>query len=1364
MTETTTRPTQSMTDPSAAARQDRPSPVAQSAAAPATITVANNLTDDAILATEMLVGAGANSQALFANPFAADREEMLFVDIAGNLLWLTHDADGAWQTVPLMDAPGKPATALEVATAVHLDGTVFALALDARGLRSWRLIPRADGSALWLGGDETPFKDARGLQVQYLPERPARPVVLFLYDHGGLLTLHGMVAVASPRNVSPWLAYDVLRALDPKLLTEHAVAFYGLDSPKGTARIYTIDKAGTVWCIYGDRDKSTRKSLGAAEDLAGIWHSPDGIGCIALRAHNPSGHPGIHTITTMWPQGDLVRSVDAYVDSRLLEVTLWEDGDGRYHLYGLVDGDLRVVHQAGLRFWEREVPVPDWESRQATVNGEEITLAVSRPLTGSVNMYALDGFPDQYPSQHVMHVPGSVPDAERCVIMTQDVTTTWWSREVVRLRAAHKPYKMKMHESRLTLTSQAGGPIANCSVTLTADRAVDFRIGGEFYRCGPEHPVTATTDHRGVIRLSTVARDLIGCTIHATAVGLPDGTSFNPVTPLHSFLGGTGTLPMHQNGISEDGLRDARTADGRWVFPAWHGQTSLAVLPEPREVLDWCRHAYEAKAGTAPLTTSTTGVPIPLRGVVLQTWDPSRPAYEEVTTADRQAELVAARVVGADEWEAGSLGDIFLGIGSGLVTVVETGVDFLEGTASVVIKWVEGTLLHLKLLWAESENPFQFIQAVVNELEGDVEDVIDWLSWVFDWSDILATAEQLRFAGEQIPDLVNPQLEYFKTEIVDNWFDGVKESVHEFFITAKDQMVGQTFSNKPKAIPTLVPLGGAKNPPSSVLDPQEGLAPKTNWLHDWLCDHADGDIFGATAEASTPPEFLAAAEAFVDLMTFFDDDRVAADFWAGVEDLGRLWTNLFDVTDLQSLARIEVVTFMDLLEDMIDLLLDLADAAVDRLITLVEKVLACLPAILEIDILKDSVVGWIWEFICDEAGIEHRPVKLGDIGFATLALPMNVVSKALWGQAPFPGGFPDLRSTLDPRPHQARAGAWFPPGSEHYAPEDYVVPPGWQAGVQGVTGIAQILFAGVDMYMDSRSVAGSNSPPSNDFERLQIAFICFSDFFGFGSLDMPVFWGCNWLQDADAADKLWWAEYLLKMVIYSGDICCAVAYPALTSSPIFTGILGTMQGNFGNAMITALGLGELAVSISLCAITGGSTQMAQIWWWSQFLSMWSSVTAFARILGEYQVPDSPLPYVKMATDIGADVGAGIWYMFMGPVAASFEPHPVAKGWPLRVKAGEAVDLELFVTDSVDDLESKAPIFSPIGWRFEDPQNVPPGLAFASADKDFHVKIAGTIASTAGQSDPYVFEVRCASSYDPNISTTRTFKLQVDPAE
>ena len=786
-----------------------------------------------------------------------------------------------------------------------------------------------------------------------------------------------------------------------------------------------VDDGNRFWYTAGWGFSHETRNAGYADGLAGTWNASGKLGCILVTQQNPVGHPDVYTLSAVWPgtSGVDLRSLDTYLDARLENPSCWADGEGRLHVYGLTEGTLRVVHQAGVALSE-SVAHPVWDTHPLTVDGSDVDVAVTRAVVSSVDTWAVDPFPDDYPSQHVMH-DDDVPAGERCAIYTQDVTTTWWSREVVRLPAVTKMYRAMRYGSQVTLTSALGAPVPDYPVSLTSDLPVDLEIGGRFYRCGPNHSVTVRTDASGQLTTRVVARNLTGTSIHIAAVGLSDGTSFNPATEVHRFLGGSGTLPTYPDGISETILHDAKKSDGTWVFPAWHQpmqETGLATVPDAGQVLEWCAIAFRAAEQLErPSVVAEDGTPVPVRGIVLQTWDDSRPAYEVVTSPERQAEIEDATQVHprfAGDWDDGDycVGDLFEGIAEGTVRVVEVGFDYASRLATLGLEWLEGKWLRITLLWDQSDNPVQFVQAVFNALLAEAEDIIDWLKFVFDWSDIVATKEALLDGISQMSVVTQGAFDYAKS-FIDGWFAAKEQDVKEFFDNAKKQLTGTTFERKPP--PAEVTIPPESMPPPSVVDPVKGLGPNVNWLQDKIISSAQGDFTPVLAEG-VPAEFQFAVDALQAVFDVFENDDVGREFSQALDDLGSLVSNLFDGSDPQTLARTEIVTFLDLVEHLILAVLTLADAVILKAITVIETGLACIPKFLEMHFLDDTFLGWLWEFVCDAAGIEYTSPTVADVFVTMVAFPMTVVSKAVLGTVPFPDGFPDLLSTAAPRVRPCR--------------------------------------------------------------------------------------------------------------------------------------------------------------------------------------------------------------------------------------------------------------------------------------------------------------------------------------------------------
>jgi hypothetical protein len=1366
---------------------------------PATTTVVSTLSEDAIMAGPMQISSTSGSVALFANPYREEREEMLFVDVAGRLMWLTHDdSSEGWQTIQLQVSTGVPATADEVVVATHRDLGMWAFALDGgTTLRAWRLFQDPDGAVGWgrrPDVDVVGQAGARGLQVQYLPTRDVLAAVLWLRTdevRPGRLALDALFPHVNkdragteaddgqppdvPVPPPGWTPTAVLSDLDPKQLAASSTIRYGVDGygSNDPVHVYALDTEHTLWHTAGKWSTHSRRSVGVANGLAGTWSSSVGVGCVVVRHHNPIGHPELYTLTTVWPgTGSHVHAVDAYVDARLEDPVLWTDAEGRQHVYGVVDGTLRVVHQSGLG--EKDYVVhPVWDSHPLVVDTVNVDVAVTRPVVPSVDTWAVDPYPDDYPSQHVMHTDATVA-AERCAIYTQDVTTTWWSCEVVRLPATKVPYKATRFTTAVTVSSATGAVVPGYPVSLSSDLPVDLEIGGSFYRCGPNHAVDVRTDSAGQVRVKIVARTLLGNQIHVTAAGLPEGTSFNPATIAHRFFAGTGTLAAYPNGISEAILRDAKKPDGTWLFPVWHRPPDRTKpAPTPQEVIDWSRLAFSAQEGLELRVPTGDGGSEAVRELVIQTWDASRPAYEVVTSHARHEELAGSRADHrryAGVWDGGSddFGDLLEAIGNGTVEVVEVAFDYASRLGRLGLKWLGDTVLWIEVLWEQSGgNPITFMTGVFNALEAKVEDILTTLQQLFAWDDVIKTRDALLQGLDQLPKAAKPTFEQAK-QFIDGWFAKQEAAVTAFFEDAKEAAEGVTLGKLSVPPPDQVKPPADRLPSPSVYDPAKGVGPDTNWLMNKLLDSADGDMTPAL-EGGVPPEFLVVVKAMEDLFTVLDaDGGPAAEFRRAVDDLESLVTNLFDGLDPQSLATLELVTALDLVESLVKGGLKLADALLLKVIAVIEAVLDCIPAVLEMRFLDDTFLGYIWQFICDCLGIDYTSPTVKDVFATAMAYPVTVVSKAVLGDVPFPDGFPDLLAS--PAERAARAGVtgtpgeWFPDPDAYTGPEGYDVPPAAQLAVQLVVGICQGIFVLVDFYMDKSAFNYDlDLLPETVQDKCFIAFLTVFDMLAFGVGDLPVFWGVPtfWTATSDTSqtDRLWWGEYICKMFIYTGDIAVAAIWPFVDTTKYtnWGATLADAQGTGGQAWITLFGLGEWACSWALwgIALKEGAKPLDQIWFFSQTLSMISSFTAFLRIPVVFDAQPEVVKPLKYGLDGVGDLVAGCWYVFMSlAVLLEGGPHFDSDDWPKDpVKVGSTIRATL---------EDSGGQFGPPGWRFDDLDSLPAGdHRFVALDPGKAGYNRVVVELTPTVPGIYQIPIRETNGYDPNVSNVKTFPLVVE---
>jgi|GEM_PF-3209389 len=1329
---------------------------AKANSSPSGATVTSTLSEDTITATHMLTSSGRGAAAPFSNPFAGGAEEMLYIDVAGQLIWLHHAGQTGWQLEVIASS------ADQVVVAVHPNGTVCAFALvGGQKLDSWRL-EQGPENPRWVAMPTVlpAFESARSLSIQYVNDRPST-VFVFVLDQGGLrppwlYAARSVVASTIDPPPDPKLFHILLQVpwVDAPTSGDLVV---GVDAFEGTVedlRTFWIQDDGLYmgeWTTEGVVESLVSAGV---TSLVGPFSGPGPVGCIAL---GPDTQDPLRQAVVSYAPGVAGVPGNARrtrLDRILSDAVGWQDQDGRMHVFGTATADaggraLHVLHQTSLIQAEGSAGVlPVWE----TVPLGTGYVALTRPLIPDVRDFAVDAYPDEYPSQHVMHANGR--ESERCALYTQDVRSTWWSREIVRLPANVKPYKVTRYKSEVTLTNSFGHPVPNYPVKLTSDRPLDLEIKGHFYRTGPDLPVDVGTDYQGKLTLKVAARGLAGNTLHLSALGLADGVVINPAAPLHAFLSSAGTLPNHPDGISADGLRNAKTSDGKYLVPAWHAEDhGLAAVPEPQEVVAWCAFVFQAQRGLLTAQASGAGGGTS-RVRLIQTWDASRPAYEIVDGRERLDELGAARR--AHPRYAGTLadwglspGDIWQGLIDGLVTVVETVLDLDERIATLLIQWADEGVVLINLALDTVEDAAVYVESVFVSIGAEVRRVLDWLTWPFDFDDIMLTQRALLDAMDQLPAYLTKTTTIMFDQVAHGWFVEQEKNVKDYFAKIRPELTGVTLGSTPPAKSKEATTVAAGTPalPEIVTKPDQMSNGHTNWMMEQITlptstfsvRSADGDV---------PPEFQPALDAFEALFAVFDDPGVGAELSKALKDFSELVTGLFDFSDPTTFARTEIGHVLDLAEDIVRAILTFCDAAVRALSAFIIAAVHCLSAALDMKAFDaDGPLGLLWEFICDAAGIPVTSPTLGDFFALAAAFPLTLVYKAAAGATPFPEGtFPRLDGGKADGGTPRSAMEFWPPGSAFTAPGDYPIPPLEQTIVQILVGVSTCIFAAVDAYCDKPHEADPGVPTADDS---LIMLIVFFDLIAFAVGDLPVLWGADNIWNVGEPEIYWYAEYFSKLPIYLGDLVVGIVKPFLKAGTVRS-ICGALQDPIGNTIINLFGLVETGFSITLMAKSRGHV-MDWMWVVTQILGLVSSDTAIWRIIPGLE---STLEY-KLGVDVVCDLVDGGMLTAMATTATL---DSLGRLSPNIRSVGVVGSPYGYSGESYTDRER--PSFPPYGWAITS-GSLPPGLNF-TLDPEYpqgeHVLITG-IPTQAGT---FTFTVLSVNSYDPNIPRSRTFDIEIVP--
>lgn len=1302
------------------------SPVAAGNAKPARISVQSALAQDTVSAADMDISDGANTVALFANPFHEGAEELLYVDEASALRWIRHEYDADGQNATGWTNAVVAEGVTSVVVAVHPDGTVCAFVTTAdEGAVRWLALSLTDdvpAREQWLeGGAWTPANGVQGaanLAVQYLSDRPATPVVSFTTPEPRLYVLHSHYP-ARPEEPVSW---EVLGAVPYLNLDDSFVS--GLDEAHGRyVRLYDIADGEVVAVTYDCETREiTKLDTGVrADGFAGVWNSTVGAGCLAFSY----GAEGAGTvITAVWADAESPHerlfAESVTLDQPLQDLVAWQDDQSRLHLYGRgADAGVFVLHQlSSLSGGDGGPARPVWETHATTAGA---TVGTTRPLFADAGRFQVDAFPDEYPSQHVMHMQAAA--GERCSIYTQDVRTTYWCRERVRLEVAPtvKPYSVPRYQSTLRVTDGYGVAVPGASVTITSAAPMDFEHDRRFYRTGPVSAVTLTADLTGRVIIRTSATSLSAQTFTVGLTGTRAGIEVQQGSEVHGFLSGTGVLPNHGTGFTADVVRDARTSTGDPLFPHIAGPGSTADWPPTAEqVVDMCADIMAiGTAASGARAAAARGVRRQeVTGFALQTHDMSQPAYRVVVGGESLAPLVGATapadvVDDAIDW----LGDVFEGIRSGLTTVAQVGVDLLQDVLTIDVVNPDGSLSTLSVLLDDLDNLADGVEAVFSAVGAAIEEAVDWLSWAFDFSDVIDTARALGSCIGSIPTLVNPVFEEYR-HIIDGWFLSKEQLVRDMFETLKATVGDVNAANL--QVPRQLPAGAATSGGTTTATAASALVdnPHVNWLYEKV--QSPGMDGGFTSHAPS-------SDVITKCLTLISESPAFDDLDVVWDDISQLWQDLIHPDDPKASQSQALVTLLDLVEHAVLAALELLDSVADAVLLVLEGVFDTLAELYDTPLTDSDLLNSLWDWILEAGGVDPDtfPLTAGNLGMLAIAYPATLIFKAVRGEAPFPGGV---------MPQPPVGGLADAPGQN---------PSGPLLNGQIFQSIVQCLDAIPDAVLNGAMLmTRADAPVPKQFWMIT----AWTHAAAYTYYDYPAFWGYDPPSKKDAITDCAYARWVITAIANTSDLLTSHGLGKMTVA---------IEGFKGGApsIITLLGWARI---ITNCVeySNGPRNWVSQ---WNLFINIAAYIqTATGFVRKVYEVMPNEVTAVilgvKLLLDSAFDVASGeetlrqiLGERLNPPTIDTTSTLPDGKvGTPYAAPA-------VAVTNG----------FPPYEWKLlsvDEQTGPPPGVQIfrGTAEDDPRAYFIGT-PTTAGT---YSFTAQVKDYYGPSFYATKTYTVVV----
>ncbi|MEV6319397.1 Ig domain-containing protein [Streptomyces sp. NPDC051776] len=820
---------------------------------PDSVQVTTQLMEDAVPADAVNVGTGDfNQEALYANPFREGEEEAVIVDTDGDLTYLqrTELSPTGWDQKKI---DSKLPKCNEVVTVVHPDSTVWAFATPVDLAVDWVALrldlvekkPGESAKCKWVHVPNAiqPTREGRppgaadSLSVSYSPD--SGPCILAgqTHAHAALTPLvvyaQNRVPGTSDGDFVPWAwtRGPMLNYAGRVVGGGYLAAYARQDDPYYVAYFLTPDQLGThiLRRIDWRSPEHTPRVFEVAElvsEFVGTWYVPN------MPQEAPKGDVGCVFIAQNSLVAVSARPGAPFVHKEVVGLgfdtaSLWQDADGKLHVFGLdkKDNTLLVLHQ---QEWEAPPTsqgygcMPKWTSA-ATKEGGTTTVTVG--LHAKVVSYHIDPYPDYRPSE-LIKMEGMLPSESYCVC-TQDVSTSRWATDRVRLPSTGQPHRVSHYVADAALLDTSGKAMGNYPVSVSADSLVEIQVDSLSYQVGPGKSVAVKTNPLGKLSIAMAARGLTPPVVHISAEGLESGTAIDFSTPVNDYLAGNKPLPSQKGLLSAETLKHAQTTDAMGKKAPLVKDWSKAPLSE-QGVVDHCHSLYGMAAGSYQLPrmrVDGSDEPQEVAGYVIQLWDPSRPSFQVFRTSEEVEEYRSYRESHPSYgglWDdfVGWASDVWEGIKSGATKVAEV---LVEAVVDIAV-WIGDALVSLgEAVVRTIEDAAQAVEAVFQMIADAVVRAIDWLKSLFALDDIWDTKVALEEGMKTNLPLFQKTIKHYK-DVAHGWFEAQEDAVNNYFNQLQEQFGDARIGDFPNKVPPATTAAG------TGYSQEELSTPQANWL------------------------------------------------------------------------------------------------------------------------------------------------------------------------------------------------------------------------------------------------------------------------------------------------------------------------------------------------------------------------------------------------------------------------------------------------------------------------------------------------------------------------------------------------------
>jgi len=592
-----------------------------------------------------------------------------------------------------------------------------------------------------------------------------------------------------------------------------------------------------------------------------------------------------------------------------------------------------------------------------------------------------------------------------------------------------QPQQVPAYQTHITLFDSQNNIRPNESVKMWSTSAATLMTDNQSFEIGPDTPACFQSDATGKLVLSVQANTNIqaGVASGLSTPGLllwasfmdpleriliyPDqrlhaklqnisgsdlqtATSYNYANPAQpgpvllptGFQGGKGTQGRKNADSLASAINNIIALKPPSAIAEGPGNSSTRYLAFPESMLGvmYC--------ATPPDTTR------PAYPGAIPNWTLDLTSSSAVFTPQSSAEAVRQASAsfrrnqpsGAPEFSFGGFSDFVNDVINGAEQALHTAWSDAEGEIQATIQSFQKSYQFVVHTVEDAAHVvLGILKSVLQDVENAIELIIEALSWLFAWEDILATHNHIKSlinnAFSQLPILIG-QVE---TE-TDAFFDDLQSQIDSDLSSLIHQISGTT-------------LGGTaqnySDPNQTYSNGSDNYSVQGNWIFHKAMTSALGTNGSVTV--GTPPLALATVvsqQRLTDAMLQFLE-TVAQDASVIAQNLVQLITDALNdlislISDPASIRSAQLANLLGAIQNLADNLVQLGKAVANAFFTLLTDVAGTVQDALNTSI-DIPIISWLYQLITGES------LTILDLFCLIVAVPVTVVYKAITGSAPF---------------------------------------------------------------------------------------------------------------------------------------------------------------------------------------------------------------------------------------------------------------------------------------------------------------------------------------------------------------------------